>query len=60
MSQRKLYTGTFRLGEATPSYDAEGEVSETQPWEHVTDQDLQAAAEAHFTGDIMQVCSCAY
>jgi len=28
--------GVLRLGEGTPSYDAETEVDELLPWEHVT------------------------
>ena len=28
--------GTIRLGQATPSFDAECEVSQEMPWEHVT------------------------
>lgn len=31
-----LPAGTIRLGEATPSYDAETEVSERAAWEHIT------------------------
>eukprot|EP00798_Chlamydomonas_sp_ICE-L_P013225 gene13225-19066_t len=51
---QKSYSGTFRLGEATASYDAESEVTETKPWEHITDDDLKAAAKT-FLGDIEQV-----
>ncbi|GLC51944.1 hypothetical protein PLESTB_000565500 [Pleodorina starrii] len=54
MAQDKEYSGTMRLGEGTASYDAETEVSERLPWEHVTDADLQAAA-GRFVGDILQV-----
>ena len=50
----KEYTGTLRLGEATPSLDGETEVSERAPWHHVSDADLVAAA-ATLTGDIDQV-----
>ena len=50
----KEYTGTLRLGEATPSLDGETEVSERAPWHHVTDADLVAAAAA-LTGNIDQV-----
>lgn len=55
MNSEKVYTGTMRLGEATPSYDAETEPSEVAPWEHLTDEALQAVASDTFTGDIMQV-----
>ena len=30
------FAGTMMLGEGTISYDAEAEVSERQPWEHIT------------------------
>jgi tRNA pseudouridine55 synthase len=52
-AQIKEYTGALRLGEATPSLDAETEVSERAPWAHVTDAALAAAA-AKLTGEIMQ------
>ena len=32
----KRYSGTLRLGEATPSYDAETEVEQRLPWEHIS------------------------
>ncbi|KAG2499566.1 hypothetical protein HYH03_002511 [Edaphochlamys debaryana] len=54
MAEDKVYSGTLRLGEGTASYDAESEVSERQPWEHITDADLEAAC-ARFTGELMQV-----
>jgi TruB family pseudouridylate synthase (N terminal domain) len=53
-SEDKVYTGVMRLGEATASYDVETEVSESGPWEHLTDADLQAAATKNFTGKILQ------
>lgn len=52
-AQEKTYTGVLRLGEATPSYDAESEVSERSSWEAVTDEQLRGAA-AELTGNIMQ------
>ena len=36
MLQDKEYSGTIRLGEATASYDAETEVKERLPWQHIT------------------------
>jgi tRNA pseudouridine55 synthase len=39
----KGYTGTLRLGATTPSYDAETEVDQTFPYEHLTPADLDAA-----------------
>eukprot|EP00850_Spirogloea_muscicola_P014730 SM000107S14096 [mRNA] locus=s107:273902:275706:- [translate_table: standard] len=50
----KVYSGTFRLGEATPSLDADTEISETREWRHVEDVDLQGVKE-HFLGDTLQV-----
>lgn len=54
VAMEKVYTGTLRLGEATPSFDAETEVSERQPWQHLTDADLAAARDG-FLGDTMQL-----
>lgn len=48
-----MYTGILRLGQATPSYDAETEPSEERPWQHLSDADVTVAAEA-MTGDVMQ------
>lgn len=31
-----MITGMLRMGEGTPSYDAEMDVTERLPWEHVT------------------------
>lgn len=36
MAMQKEYSGTLRLGEATPSYDADTPVEEHLPWEHIT------------------------
>jgi tRNA pseudouridine55 synthase len=40
----KEYTGTFRLGATTPSYDLEKEIDQTYPWEHITEEDIRIAA----------------
>lgn len=53
MGLGKTYTGTLRLGEITPSYDAETDVVERQAWQHLTDDDLDAARQA-FLGQIEQ------
>lgn len=47
----KEYTGVIVLGQATESYDASGKVVETLPWEHITNDQVQAVA-ARFQGDI--------
>ncbi|XP_024360286.1 uncharacterized protein [Physcomitrium patens] len=51
----KVYSGTMRFGEATPSLDAGTPVSEELPWEQIQEQDIQSAVEKSFQGDIMQV-----
>ena len=53
MAQEKEYEGVMRLGEITPSYDAETEVVERRPWEHLTDEDLERAR-WQFVGEIVQ------
>ena len=55
MGQQKQYSGSFKLGEATASYDAETDVTQTAAWEHLTDEDLQSVATGEFTGEIQQV-----
>ncbi|QBS40272.1 tRNA pseudouridine(55) synthase TruB [Nocardia sp. CS682] len=50
----KAYTATVRLGQATTTDDAEGEVLSTTPALHLVDTDI-AAHTAKLTGDIEQV-----
>jgi tRNA pseudouridine55 synthase len=50
----KEYTGTFRLGGTTPSYDSETEVDNIYPYEHITPASLEAARQK-FLGTIQQV-----
>lgn len=50
----KEYTGTLRLGETTASYDAESDVVESKPWQHITDDELDAARQL-FLGEIEQI-----
>lgn len=54
MGLPKRYEGTLRLGETTPSYDAETEPAVQRAWEHLTDADLEEARQ-HFLGAITQV-----
>jgi tRNA pseudouridine55 synthase len=54
MAREKEYTGTFRLGSVTPTYDLESEPVEQGPYAHISLTDLGEAAKS-FTGDIMQV-----
>lgn len=50
----KGYTGVFRLGEATSTWDADSPVIQREPWEHIKDVDIKKAA-ASFVGEIWQV-----
>jgi tRNA pseudouridine55 synthase len=50
----KTYTGTIRLGASTPSYDAETEIDETFPTDHLSLDRLREAS-TQFTGAIDQV-----
>ena len=52
-AQEKEYTGTFRLGETTPSFDLETAVDLVRPYAHLTDEQITAAT-AQFTGLIQQ------
>lgn len=54
VAMEKEYSGIMKLGEATDSYDADGTVIETHPWEHITDDELLSARNK-FLGDIEQV-----
>ncbi len=53
MGLPKVYEGTLRLGEVTPSYDAETEIVERPSWENVSAENMEAARRA-FTGVIEQ------
>lgn len=53
-NQEKEYTGSIRLGEVTPSYDRETEVTETRDISPLTPEAIQAAA-ATFVGTIEQI-----
>ncbi len=50
----KTYTGAFRIGIETPSYDLETEISERRSWEHV-DENLLRETVAGFTGQLSQL-----
>ncbi len=52
----KSYAATIRLGQTTSTEDAEGEVLQTVPAEHVTDEQIEQAV-AGLRGDIEQVPS---
>ena len=38
----KVYSGTIKLGETTDTWDAEGHVTATAAWEHITEEDVRA------------------
>lgn len=50
----KGYSGIFRLGEATSTWDADSPVIQREPWEHIKDEDIKKTA-ASFFGEIWQV-----
>ncbi|VFQ58562.1 unnamed protein product [Cuscuta campestris] len=50
----KGYSGTFRLGEATSTWDADSPVIQREPWEHIKNEDLRKAI-ASLSGEIWQV-----
>ncbi len=52
-AEDKTYTATLRLGQSTPSYDAETPVSAERPWEHVDAAAIEAVL-PRFRGEIMQ------
>lgn len=52
-AQEKEYEGTFRLGQTTPSFDLETPVDAEQPYAHLTEAEIRAAA-ATFLGKIEQ------
>lgn len=53
MGDDKVYEGTIKLGEATDSYDSDGEILETRPVPPLTLEQLSEAA-GGFIGDLMQ------
>ena len=53
MSADKVYEGAIKFGEATDSYDADGEIIETKPVPPLTLGQLNEAAAA-FVGDLLQ------
>ncbi|MGE5384190.1 MAG: tRNA pseudouridine(55) synthase TruB [Omnitrophica WOR_2 bacterium] len=53
-AEEKEYTGTFKLGATTPSYDLEHEVDEEFEYEHISPDMIQRVSQA-LTGDIQQI-----
>lgn len=54
MGHEKEYTGTFVLGQSTPSHDRETEVNETNSIDHLTEEEIINATKM-FTGTIQQI-----
>lgn len=54
MGQEKEYTGTFVLGQSTPSHDRETEVDETHSIDHLTEEQIVTATK-QFVGTIQQI-----
>lgn len=54
MSDDKVYEGTVKFGEATDSYDSDGELTASLPVPPLTVEELNEAAD-EFVGDIMQM-----
>ncbi len=50
----KEYTGIFRLGAVTETYDLESEPKDEKPWSQITEEQVHEAIK-QFTGNIMQV-----
>ncbi len=53
-AEEKEYTGTFRIGATTPSYDLEHEINKEYPFGHVTPELIMEAV-ASLTGEIQQI-----
>ncbi|MFT5514080.1 MAG: tRNA pseudouridine55 synthase [Rhodothermales bacterium] len=53
MGLDKVYTGTIRLGQTTPSFDAETEASTAVPVDHLTDEHIKIGTRP-LTGEIVQ------
>ncbi|MBO6518005.1 MAG: tRNA pseudouridine(55) synthase TruB [Bacteroidia bacterium] len=51
--QMKEYTGTFKLGAITPSYDLETEETDHKPIDHITTEAIEQAKKV-FIGEIQQ------
>lgn len=53
MGMRKIYTGSFRLGSTTTSYDLETSINEPKPTGHITNEMLEEVR-AGFLGNVQQ------
>lgn len=53
-AEEKEYTGTFRLGATTPSYDLEHDVDQEYEYSHITPEQIMQAVQS-LTGEIAQI-----
>lgn len=51
----KTYIGEITFGGSTPSYDADSEVDETAPTDHITLENIEKVLNEQFSGEIQQV-----
>ncbi len=51
----KTYLAEITFGGATPTYDAASDITETAPYDHISEKKLLSLAEHIFTGEIQQV-----
>ncbi|MBO6524080.1 MAG: tRNA pseudouridine(55) synthase TruB [Balneolaceae bacterium] len=51
----KTYIGEVTFGGSTPSYDAESDVDETAPFDHITKEKIREILNEQFNGEIQQV-----
>ncbi len=54
-SQEKEYVARIQFGSSTLSYDAETEIDEQAPYDHVDRQSIESSLHEKFHGDIVQV-----
>ncbi len=53
--QQKTYLAEITFGGKTPSYDAESNIEEVAPIEHITLEKIRQVLDADFAGEIMQI-----
>ncbi|GAB5409185.1 MAG: tRNA pseudouridine(55) synthase TruB [Balneolaceae bacterium] len=51
----KTYVGEITFGGSTPSYDADSEVDEEAPFDHITIENIEEVLKNQFSGEIQQV-----
>lgn len=54
-SSPKAYEGEVTFGASTPSYDAETEIDDTAPYDHITKTKILDTLHEYFTGTIAQI-----